>query len=359
MNARERFGAVMNYGSTDRKPFYEWLGFWNETVNRWYGEGLPIGMNVWDYFDFDEREHVPIDLGPIPRFIPKVLEEDNRYKVCVDENGTRTKILKTSVSMPSFIDFPVKDRNDWKEMKKRYDPSDRRRYPKTWSEELISYYENLDKPVGLGLTGFFGITRNWMGLERLLRTFHMDPALVREMMEFWTEFQIQAVSEAVESVRIDYATIWEDMAYVNGPLISPRFFRDFMVPCYKKTTDFLKKEGIEIIMVDTDGDHNLLTPLFIEGGVNCLYPLEAQSHMDALTMRKKFGKDLRLIANVDKKALAMGPEYIEKEIERVRPLMEEGGFIASVDHAVPSDVPFANYVFYIDLLKREVGLKTS
>lgn len=356
MNSRERFKAVMNYQSVDRKPFYEWLGFWAETVNRWYGEGLPIGMSIWDYFDFDERENVPIDLGPIPRFIPRVVEEDSRYKITIDDHGTKAKALKTGVSMPAYIDFPVKGRSEWEQIKKRYDPSDKRRYPMTWSKELIDYYQSLDKPVGIGLIGFFGETRRWMGLETLLRSFHKDPGLIRDMMDFWTDFQIEALSEAVESVEIDYATIWEDMAYVNGPLISPRFFREFMVPPYRKTTDFLRKNGINIIMVDTDGDHNLLTPFFIEGGVNCLYPLEVQSHMDAISMRKKYGRELRLIANVDKKALASGPESAAKEIERIRPLIEEGGFIASVDHAVPSDVSFVNYTYYVDLLRKEVGV---
>jgi len=78
--------------------------------------------------------------------------------------------------------------------------------------------------------------------------------------------------------------------------------------------------------------------------------------MDAISMRKKYGRELRLIANVDKKALASGLESAAKEIERIRPLIEEGGFIASVDHAVPSDVSFVNYTYYVDLLRKEVGV---
>jgi len=55
MNYRERFRAWMHYEEVDRAPFYEWLGYWPETVNRWRGEGS-IGVEVYEYFGFDKRE---------------------------------------------------------------------------------------------------------------------------------------------------------------------------------------------------------------------------------------------------------------------------------------------------------------
>ena len=131
MNSRERFNATMHYQSVDRGPFYEWLGCLVETINKWHGEGLPYGISVRDYFDFDKKEQVSIDLGPIPRFIPKIISEDVRYRISRGDTGITVKNLRGSLSMPSFIDFPVKTRNDWEQMKKRLDPSDKRRYPKT------------------------------------------------------------------------------------------------------------------------------------------------------------------------------------------------------------------------------------
>jgi len=41
-----------------------------------------------------------------------------------------------------------------------------------------------------------------------------------------------------------------------------------------KVTKYAKKKRIDIIMVDTDGNHEAITPLFLEGVSTVLYPLE-------------------------------------------------------------------------------------
>jgi hypothetical protein len=91
--ARERFQKVMHFKKPDRLPFVPdgWAGYWTETINRWYGEGLPIGMTLQDYFGFDRRELISIDFGMIPRFVPKVLEENPNFRIQVNENGVVTK----------------------------------------------------------------------------------------------------------------------------------------------------------------------------------------------------------------------------------------------------------------------------
>jgi uroporphyrinogen decarboxylase len=79
--------------------------------------------------------------------------------------------------------------------------------------------------------------------------------------------------------------------------------------------------------------------------------MEVASGMDVVASREKFGKDLHYIGNIDKRALALEKKAIKREADRKFPLMKDGGYIPSVDHAVPSDVPFQNYLYYIDLLK--------
>jgi len=379
VNARERFLRYMHFEKTDRAPFYEWFFCWGETLLRWYEEGLPKKPRMYDifledcgftlnwsinptfmyfpdlieYFGFDGRASIPIDFSPIPRFVKRVLEETEEYTIEIDEAGVKRKNPKVATSIPQFLEFPVKDKEDFEKIKTRYNPHDIRRYPKNWSEELVEYYNNLEVPLGVTMAGFFGIARNLMGLERLLISFYKNPSLVKEIMDFWADFLIETLTKAVEEVKIDYATLWEDMAYNRGPLISPRLFREFMLPNYQKVTKFLRKHGIDIIMVDSDGDITSLVPLFLEGGVNCLFPLEAKAGVDAVALRKKYGKRLLLIGNIDKTALAQGKEAIEREVNyKVPYLVKEGGYIPSVDHLVPPDVSFQNYTYYINFLKK-------
>jgi len=355
MTYRERFRAWMRYGSVDRAPFYEWLGYWGETLDRWRAEGLPPGVSVYDYFDFDKREAVPLDLGPIPRFVRRTIEETDRYEVFRDYSGIVMKRLKTGTSMPLFIEHPVRDWRDWERMKERFDPDDPRRLPLTWGDELFEYYATTDRVVGLYVTGFFGFARDMLGLTRLLTYFYRHPDLVEDMMEFWSRFLRRLLSRVLEKVRPDYVSIWEDMCYRSGPLISPKLFEEFMLPRYKEVTGLIRSFGVDLVMVDTDGNHEAITELFLEGGVNCLYPVERASGLDAVRLRERFGRRLLLIGNVDKRALAAGPKYIDGELERLRPLLEEGGYIFSVDHAVPADVPFGHYKYYVERVREMVS----
>ncbi|MBO3803578.1 MAG: hypothetical protein JTT11_06860, partial [Candidatus Brockarchaeota archaeon] len=86
---------------------------------------------------------------------------------------------------------------------------------------------------------------------------------------------------------------------------------------------------------------------------------EAQAGMNWIDLRNKFGKALRAIGNVDKRALIEGPDAIKREVDEKLSRAEEGGYIPSVDHAVPADVPFRNYVYYVELLKERLAIKTS
>jgi uroporphyrinogen decarboxylase len=370
MSAKERFQLVMHFRKPDRLPFIPegLVGHWRETINRWYGEGLPIGMTLEDYFHFDSVESVPIDQGPIPRFVSRVIKENSRYRIQVDENGIITKrTLSHSFNrMPQFLEFPVKDFHDWENIKKRFDSNDVRRYPKNWGEELFEYYNASNSIINMGhlnvltekssghLKGFFGQARNFLGLERLLKYFYKQPRLVHEIMDFWCDFLIEITAKSVEKIKMDYVTIWEDMAYKNGPLISPRLFREFMLPNYKKLTDFLKKNGIDIIFVDSDGNIDKLIPLFLEGGANGILPLEVTAGEDALALRKKY-KKLLLIGNLDKRALIQGKKAIQIELESKLPyLIKEGGYIPHVDHATSPDVCFDNFKYYCNLVNKHV-----
>ena len=67
----------MRFEEVDRAPFSPG-GPYREALNRWYGEGLPWGTSITEYFDFDESERIPIDFGPIHRFVTRILQEDDR-----------------------------------------------------------------------------------------------------------------------------------------------------------------------------------------------------------------------------------------------------------------------------------------
>ena len=58
---------------------------------------------------------------------------------------------------------------------------------------------------------------------------------------------------------------------------------------------------------------------------------------------------------VDKRCIAQGGKSIEDELKRIRPAIKSGGYIPGCDHAVPHDVSWANYMYYVKLLAKETG----
>ncbi len=349
MTPRERFLKVFHFEEVDRVPDCE-FGYWVDTLDRWHGEGLP--MWVTDnhlanlYFGFEQRRNVPIHI-PFREFQREILEENDRYEVVRDQKGVVQKRWKKGVSnsIPSFLEFPVKDRESWESYRDRFD-LDGIRKPENW-EELKDEWENRDYPLGVGGGGFFGWIRGMMGVKTAVRTFYSDPDLVKDIFDFRAKMMRRSVKEAVSEVDIDFSSWWEDMCYNSGPLISPKLFKEFMVPQYKKITRVLYDHGVDINYLDCDGDITALVPLWIEAGINCMFPLEIRGGTDPEGLREEYGRNVLLMGGVDKVALAKGREAIDAEIERVKPLVEDGGYVPHVDHRVPADVGYEDYIYYV------------
>ena len=353
MNDRERFLATMTYRERDRCPWGE-MGFWPETLERWHTEGWPEDVYLNQFFGFDRlRNRVDVSMDFVPAFKQEVLEETDRYQIVRRETGVIVKEFKGDLSyhMPQWLDFPLKTRDDWEnQIKPRLNPHSPTRYPEYWDEKVRMWHQR-DYPLTLRMGSIFGWLRNWMGLENIAVALYDDPVWIQEMMNYVVDFCCACGKRALEDLDLDYILLWEDMAYKAGPLISPRMFRQFMLEPYKKLTSFIRDHGVDLIFVDSDGDSELLIPLWMEGGVNGFYPIERAAGMDAVHLRERFGRELRLMGGIDKRAMIAGPQAIDEELARVVPLFKEGGFIPWCDHHVPPDVPLAHYQYYVQRMK--------
>lgn len=356
MTPRERFHRTFEFDSPDRVPYWELLGYWGDTIDRWREEGMPGDVHFDTFFGFDRREGLPVGLGFAPAFKAEVLRVEDGYEIVQGGDGVvYRRMVRDQQSIPQYVSFPVQNRDDFEKLKKRLNPKSPSRYPRYWRTDK-KVYEGRDYPLFIGAGSLYGWPRNWMGVENLSYAFYDDPGLVHEMMEYITEFIIEAITPMLEDIpEIDCATIWEDMAYKSGSLISPKHFKEFMVPRYQRITNHLRKYGIHHIWVDCDGNHDELNPLWLEGGLTGVYPLEVAAGEDPVALRKKYGKDLELVGGLDKRVLARTKRDIEEEVHAKLPfLLEQGGYAPSVDHGVPPDVPYQNYLYFLEVVRKIV-----
>lgn len=351
----------MNFEQPDRLPLVDLEGFIEETIRLWCGQGFPASMNVDDYFAFEMRQPyrgtIEMDFGPIPSFVERTLEGDEGYTTRINRFGyveRRSKMLP--MRSYGYTAFPLESRENWEDMKLRYDPQDIRRYPKSWGRELLEYYRNSDKPVGLGFVwgpgrgpkGGYG-----MGVQRFLSMFARDPDWIHDIFRTYADFVIELSRPVVKEIRLDYVSVEEDgIAYANGPMISPSIYRDFYLPHVKRVLDFFRSHGVKIIAECTSGNLEPLIPLLLEAGYNLLWPLECAAGMDALKLREMYGEQLLMVGNISRRALMAGGKAVEKEFNsKVPQLVDQGGYIPAVDDMIMPDISFESYKHYVALVK--------
>jgi uroporphyrinogen decarboxylase len=230
-----------------------------------------------------------------------------------------------------------------------------------WKKLHLSGWRNRKHVLILGQNcatlGFYWRAREWMGTEGLSYGWYDQPGLMHEMMEFIAEFTIEVSKPILQEVTPDYIFINEDMAMKNGPLLSPKTYKTFIFPHMRRLVDFFKRAGVSYVIVDTDGNSEPLISLLMEAGVDGLWPLERASDMDPLAIRKKYGRQLRIWGGVDKRELTKDKAAIDAHLCSLLPLIEDGGFIPTVDHLVPPDVPLENFKYYME--RKQLLLRAS
>ena len=203
--------------------------------------------------------------------------------------------------------------------------------------------------------GFFGPLRNMMGLENLCYAFHDQPKLVQRMMAERADAIIAITAEAMRHAEFEMFWFWEDMAFKDGPLINPEVFRKFAFPHYRRICDWLHQQGIKHVGLDSDGNIAELIPIWLEAGINILWPFEVQAGMDVVEVRQTYGHDLVIMGGIDKREIAIGGNAMRREVDRVMPLIENGGYIPELDHSVPPDVSWSAFREYMTYLKHRLG----
>ena len=362
LTPRQRFLNCMEYRPVDRVPNHE-LGVWPQTRDRWEQEGLNRYLLHWDwfegeeYFDMDPREFIDVRYDMRPPFAEVVLERTDRYEIIQHANGIVTKALLEGtvdgvrLSMDQYLRFPVTNLDDWRALKRRYDPHLPSRYPPQWRVERVRGWRTREHVLVLGrncaAAGFYWRAREWMGTEGVSYGWYDDPALMHDMMEFFADFTIEVSRPILEATDVEYFVLNEDFAMKSGPLLSPDTFRRFIYGPMRRLVEFMKTHGVRYVALDSDGNCEPLIPLLMDLGIDILWPLERAANMDPLRIRRQFGKSLRLWGGVDKRVLPNGPQAIEAHLRELAPLIEEGGFIPTIDHTVPPDVSLDNFCHYM------------
>jgi len=378
MTARQRYRAVVRGEPVDRMPFV-FGGPRASTFAAWRKQGLSAEQQQrWSEFvGADPTMGIgKIDFGPVPRFEVRVLEIDGDKAIWVDEWGVK-RLDRIHQPTPGFatrqyLQFPVRSKDDFKEMKRRYDPASPERFEPTPAEserptlnpdtyrikqapqcwrDLVETCNAADVPVCLTVPGLYWTTRDWCGFEGLSMMFYDAPDLVHEMMEFWTDFIIQLLREPLSRIKVDRVILNEDMAYKTAAMLSPAMMREFMLGRYQRLYEFFKSHGVDVVLMDSDGHCGQILDVFYPTAIDGMVPMEIAANNDpAVYLARHPG--LVIEGGIDKRELRFDKARARREVAtRYRAARTYGRYIPTVDHGVPPDIPLRTFLYVVELLK--------
>lgn len=353
MTYRELFQQIMHYGEFDRMPVLHWTG-WPETIERWHQEGLPRDADQHRFFDaFPMWAGVGANLDLYPPFETEVLEETDEYTIFRGGDGVVCKDWKHKSCIPHYLDFTLKSANEWPEFKKRLQPDPARIHPDI--DQHLAAAEASGLPIFFGTASLMGWIRNWMGVQNMCYLMFDARDVYADMVMTLADLTCWAIDQIVPRMKTkpDAGFGWEDICGRAGPLVSPAIFKECVAPGYRKIRNKLEEYGITLYGIDSDGDVRDLVGPWLDAGVNLQFPIEVGPWKgDAREYRKRYGKELRIIGNFDKLALERSRTDVLAEIDRLMPLMKEGGFIILPDHLITPGVALEDYRWYLDQVRQ-------
>jgi uroporphyrinogen decarboxylase len=384
MNDRKRTLAILNYETYDRLPLIH-FGYWVETLHKWAAEGhitdeeakgyadgnsIDVALNKRLGFDFCWSNTFAWNTRLDPPLERRIVEQrPDGGRVVMNEDGVYI-IEKTGiVSIPTEVDHLLKGRKEWEEIYKPRLRFDMGRIQngtavvdghslkfEAGGRELLLKQDGAH-PHGLYCGGLIGVIRDWLGLVNMCYLIADDESLFDEIAETVCELSYQGTKAVLETgVQFDFAHFWEDVCYKGGPLINPRVFAKKFGPKYKRMTDLLKSHGVNFVSLDCDGKIDSLIPIWLENGVNIMFPIEVGTWNASIQpWREKYGKALRGIGGLNKHIFGYDRAAIDAEIERLRPLVELGGYIPCPDHRLPVEAHWENVQYYCERMRKVFG----
>ncbi|MFP4383440.1 MAG: uroporphyrinogen decarboxylase family protein [Spirochaetia bacterium] len=291
-----------------------------------------------------------------PAFEVEVLEDRGKYELVRDSAGREVLYFKNKRSgfMPEYVNHPLKDEKSWEEhLVWRLDPESPERY-----RDLEARMGAIQDAAGLGMMvtqhviGGCMYLRSLFGPTEILYAFYDMPGLIHKVMETWLSLADYVIAKHQEYIDLDILFLAEDICYNKGLLYSPDTVREFLFPYYQELIKNIRHRQKDRtrklhIQIDTDGYCVPMIDLYREGiGMNSLTPFEVASGCDVVAIGREY-PELVMSGGIDKRILTAGKAEIDRELERILPVMRKrGGYAPTCDHGVPAEVSYGNYLHY-------------
>ena len=363
LTSRERVQRLLAFEEPDRIAKQD--AYWEDTLARWYDEGLPVDADPKEYFGLD-FDNIFIDSSL--RLPEKLVEDSEEYTIREDKHGFVGKQWKGKAGALGYLEHTIKTARDWEQHRHRlavdfggtsrihhisyFEPFTT--YP-TW-EEMGEIFQDIRKNERFILLHVYGPHEaNWRkhGFEETLMDMALDPGFITEMSLAHADLVIETLKKAEQfGIKPDGLFFAEDLGINTGPMFSPKAYDKTLFEAHRCIGDFLHANDITYFM-HTDGDMHRLIPRLIEAGVQVLEPLEAKAGLDVRKLKGEYGRSLTFMGNIDVQKMSASAAEIEEEVRsKLTVGMKGGGYIYHSDHSVPPTVSYEDYLRLMSLIEK-------
>lgn len=343
MNGRERFLAAVRREQPDRVPIWELIV--NEpTRSAWGATSLE---------DFVEAE----DLDGITVFEDTPLRPVEADAVEVEGVGAAVADhwdivwRRTDVDIPYPESGPISGPQDLASYTPP-DPEDEARLASLRS--AVARFGGERAVVFLTHDAFEFSHYLMGGMDKLLMAYIEQPAFVHDLAEVVMAYKLRLQRKAID-LGADVVVSGDDYAATIGPAMSPRHFREFVLPYLTRSVELAHEAGVPFIK-HTDGNIWPIMDMMVdEAGIDAIDPLEPLAGMDVGAVKAAYGDRIAVMGNIDCTELLPNatPAEVEEAVkETIAKGAPGGGYVLASSNSIHPAVKPDNYRAMVEAGRR-------
>lgn len=352
------------------------MGICYEAIERWWNEGLPRDVDVLDLLGIAKVASFGVPTQFLPELSEWLTADEGESELFENEAGGILRKYKqprgnvTQIVSALWQRYPLRDRQSWDILKAHMDPYSAERQSaftafltgskpgkpgKRWLGS--TYSGSFDPDDGLPILCTILMPTYWLictaGFENTIALLYEDRSLVAEILDFMSWFLAALIKPVFDRRIPDVVFLNEEAAFKEGPIMSPRMYREIVLPYVSRVAQVCVDAGVPFVFCESGGDVTALIDAWLEAGISGILPVDAAAGCDPVWIRRRY-PHLSMIGGINRVVLQSNVKNVKRVTQDIaRTMFETGRSIPCADghFVITEQVSFENMRVYRESIR--------